>query len=88
MHAAGDAKVNALIDDHVHSSRLRKTGKPFELISSTSPFVQVPTSSRYKASIAPRETDEVGVHVFSDPLQFVNFRKHLNWLQTAEVEEK
>lgn len=54
-----------------------------ELVPSTSSSVQVPTSSKLKASVALSGIDDADMQLDGDPLQLINFWKHENMTSTG-----
>lgn len=78
VHTVNDAVVNAFVGDHVLSGRPQVI-KPVELIPDFSSCLKMPaSSSKPKAFVACRETDDVGIQIAGGLLRLVNFRKHAN----------
>lgn len=61
------AEVRALLGNNVRSYNTRRIRKTGEVIPSTSPSVPVATSSKRKASVAPRYTGVADRELIVDP---------------------
>lgn len=84
--AENDIKENWFQGEQCDMVKRRAISNPAEQNRSTTTNSTVPILSKGKASVHPRENDEVEPEVSGDLLQLVSFRKHAT--VTADVDKK